>query len=83
VPFYYFLRSLMDLSRSTLGGRCLPRIARPKSSGRTAVARRWPGRRICWSGELQFETPKRMYPKDLIEYRRGAQVIERSKPQRR
>jgi hypothetical protein len=29
-------------------------------------------------GRAAFETAKRMYPKDLIEYRRGAQVLERS-----
>jgi hypothetical protein len=29
-------------------------------------------------GRAAFETAKRMYPRDLIEYRRGAQVIERS-----
>jgi hypothetical protein len=27
-------------------------------------------------GRAAFETAKRMYPRDLIEYRRGAQVIE-------
>jgi hypothetical protein len=32
-------------------------------------------------GRAAFETAKRMYPKDLIEYRRGAQVIDRSEPQ--
>ena len=32
-------------------------------------------------GRAAFETARRMYPKDLIEYRRGAQVIERSEPQ--
>jgi hypothetical protein len=32
-------------------------------------------------GRAAYETAKRMYPKDLIEYRRGAQVIERSGPQ--
>jgi hypothetical protein len=31
-------------------------------------------------GRAAFETAKRLYPKDLIEYRRGAQVIERSEP---
>jgi hypothetical protein len=31
-------------------------------------------------GRAAFETAKRMYPKDLIEYRRGAQVLERSEP---
>jgi hypothetical protein len=32
-------------------------------------------------GRAAFETAKRMYPRDLIEYRRrGAQVIERSEP---
>jgi hypothetical protein len=31
-------------------------------------------------GRAAFETAKRMYPKDLIEYRRGAQVIDRSGP---
>jgi hypothetical protein len=31
-------------------------------------------------GRAAFETARRMYPKDLIEYRRGAQVIERSEP---
>jgi hypothetical protein len=30
-------------------------------------------------GRAAFETAKRMYPKDLIEYRRGAQVLERSR----
>jgi hypothetical protein len=29
-------------------------------------------------GWAAFETAKRMYPRDLIEYRRGAQIIERS-----
>jgi hypothetical protein len=32
-------------------------------------------------GKAAFETARRMYPKDLIEYRRGAQVLERSEPQ--
>ena len=32
-------------------------------------------------GRAAFETAKRMYPRDLIEYRQGAQVIERSDPQ--
>jgi hypothetical protein len=32
-------------------------------------------------GRAAFETAKRMYPRDLIEYRRGAQIIERSEPQ--
>jgi hypothetical protein len=32
-------------------------------------------------GKAAFETARRMYPRDLIEYRRGAQVIERSEPQ--
>jgi hypothetical protein len=32
-------------------------------------------------GKAAFETARRMYPKDLIEYRRGAQVIDRSEPQ--
>jgi hypothetical protein len=31
-------------------------------------------------GRAAFETAKRMYPRDLIEYRRGAQVIDRSQP---
>jgi hypothetical protein len=31
-------------------------------------------------GKAAFETAKRMYPTDLIEYRKGAQVIERSEP---
>jgi hypothetical protein len=31
-------------------------------------------------GLAAFETAKRMYPRDLIEYRRGAQGIERSEP---
>jgi hypothetical protein len=30
-------------------------------------------------GRAAFETARRMYPKDLIEYRRGAQVLDRSK----
>jgi hypothetical protein len=29
-------------------------------------------------GRAAFETARRMYPRELIEYRRGAQVIERS-----
>jgi hypothetical protein len=29
-------------------------------------------------GRAAYETAKRMYPSDLIEYRKGAQVIERS-----
>jgi hypothetical protein len=32
-------------------------------------------------GRAAFETAKRLYPRDLIEYRRGAQVIDRSEPQ--
>jgi hypothetical protein len=32
-------------------------------------------------GKAAFETAKRMYPKDLIEHRRGAQVLDRSEPQ--
>jgi hypothetical protein len=31
-------------------------------------------------GRAAFETARRIYPQDLIEYRRGAQVIERSEP---
>jgi hypothetical protein len=31
-------------------------------------------------GKAAFETAKRMYPTDLIEYRKGSQVIERSEP---
>jgi hypothetical protein len=30
------------------------------------------------TGRAAFETAKRMYPRDLIEYRRGAQIIDRS-----
>jgi hypothetical protein len=29
-------------------------------------------------GRAAFETAKRMFPRDLIEYRRGAQVLDRS-----
>jgi hypothetical protein len=29
-------------------------------------------------GRAAYETARRMYPKDLIEYRHGAQIIERS-----
>jgi hypothetical protein len=29
-------------------------------------------------GRAAFETAKRMYPKDVLEYRRGAQVLDRS-----
>jgi hypothetical protein len=29
-------------------------------------------------GRAAFETAKRMFPKDLIEYRNGAQIIERA-----
>jgi hypothetical protein len=29
-------------------------------------------------GRAAFETAKRLYPKDRVEYRKGAQVIERS-----
>jgi hypothetical protein len=32
-------------------------------------------------GRAAFETAKRMYPRDLIEYRRGAQIIDRNEPQ--
>jgi hypothetical protein len=32
-------------------------------------------------GKAAFEMARRMYPKDLIEYRRGAQVLDRSEPQ--
>jgi hypothetical protein len=32
-------------------------------------------------GRAAFETAKRMYPKDVLEYRRGAQVLDRSGPQ--
>jgi len=31
-------------------------------------------------GRAAYETAKRMYPRDLLEYRRGAQIIERSEP---
>jgi hypothetical protein len=31
-------------------------------------------------GRAAYETAKRMYPRDLLEYRRGAQLIERSEP---
>jgi hypothetical protein len=31
-------------------------------------------------GKAAFEMARRMYPKDLIEYRRGAQVLDRSEP---
>jgi hypothetical protein len=31
-------------------------------------------------GRAAFETPRRMYPKDVLEYRRGAQVLDRSGP---
>jgi hypothetical protein len=29
-------------------------------------------------GRAAYETARRMFPKDLIEYRNGAQIIERS-----
>jgi hypothetical protein len=32
-------------------------------------------------GRAAFETARRLYPRDLIEYRQGAQVIDRSEPQ--
>src|SRR5271154_5405057 len=32
-------------------------------------------------GRAAFETARRMYPRDVLEYRRGAQVIDRSGPQ--
>jgi hypothetical protein len=32
-------------------------------------------------GRAAFETARRMYPKDVLEYRRGAQVLDRSAPQ--
>jgi hypothetical protein len=32
-------------------------------------------------GRAALETARRMYPRDLIEYRRGAQIIDRSEPQ--
>jgi hypothetical protein len=35
-------------------------------------------RSICRSDRAAFETAKRTFPKDLIEYRNGAQIIERS-----
>jgi hypothetical protein len=31
-------------------------------------------------GKAAFEMARRMYPRDLIEYRRGAQVLDRSEP---
>jgi hypothetical protein len=31
-------------------------------------------------GRAAFETARRMYPKDVLEYRRGAQVLDRSGP---
>ena len=31
-------------------------------------------------GRAAFETARRMYPRDVLEYRRGAQVLERSGP---
>jgi hypothetical protein len=30
-------------------------------------------------GRAAFETAKRMYPKDLLEYRKGAQVLDKSR----
>jgi hypothetical protein len=30
------------------------------------------------SGRAAFETAKRVYPKDVLEYRKGAQVLDRS-----
>jgi hypothetical protein len=30
-------------------------------------------------GRAAFETAKRMYPNDLLEYRKGAQVLDRSR----
>jgi hypothetical protein len=32
-------------------------------------------------GRAAFETARRMYPKDVVEYRRGAQVLDRSEPE--
>jgi hypothetical protein len=32
-------------------------------------------------GRAAFGTARRMYPRDLIEYQLGAQVIDRSEPQ--
>ena len=29
-------------------------------------------------GRAAFETAKRLYPKDVLEYRKGAQVLDRS-----
>jgi hypothetical protein len=29
-------------------------------------------------GRAAFETAKRLYPKDMLEYRKGAQVLDRS-----
>jgi hypothetical protein len=57
-------------------GACSPRIAHSRSFAPTAQAK-------CWrSGNLPidraaFETAKRMYPKDVLEYRRGDEVLER------
>jgi hypothetical protein len=30
-------------------------------------------------GRAAFETAKRMYPKDVLEYRKGAHVLDRSR----
>jgi hypothetical protein len=32
-------------------------------------------------GRAAFETARRMYPRDVLEYRQGAQVLDRSGPQ--
>ena len=32
-------------------------------------------------GRAAFETARRLFPKDVLEYRRGAQVLDRSGPQ--
>jgi hypothetical protein len=42
---------------------------------------RWRGAANLLIGRAAFETAKRMYPKDALEYRRGAQVLDRSGPE--
>ena len=39
----------------------------------------WPGRESL-IGRAAFETAKRLYPKDVLEYRRGARVLDRNEP---
>jgi hypothetical protein len=66
---------LMAGGRLTDGQRRLPVQSIVRTNGSDEVLARAINLLI---GRAAFETAKRMYPRDLLEYRHGAMVIERS-----